>query len=278
MFMEVLTMLNTKQTDLKQYQITKSNKLIQKTRYSLTLQEQKILLYIIQKVKPADTDFETYTISIKEFCEISGINHSNGKNYMNVKKAILGLKNKAFWFELPDGSEVTMDWIAKAKISKEKSTIEVRLDEDLKPHLLELKEFFVSYRFYYVMAMKSQFSVRLYELLKSYGNLGNVTFKIETLKERLDLLPDKFAQWNDLKRYVIEKAIDEINLLTDLNVEYEPIKDGRTVTKVKFVMTEKSQAATQESEKQIEKRINPRRFKEVEEDLPEVPMFDWLNA
>ena len=92
------------------------------------------------------------------------------------------------------------------------------------------------------------------------------------------MLPDKFAQWNDLKRYVIEKAIDEINLLTDLNVEYEPIKDGRTVTKVKLVMTEKSQAARQESEKQIEKRINPRRFKEVEEDLPEVPMFDWLNA
>ena len=92
MFMEVLIMLNTKQTDLKQYQITKSNKLIQKTRYSLTLQEQKILLYIIQKVKPTDTDFETYTISIKEFCEVSGINYSNGKNYMNVKKAILGLK------------------------------------------------------------------------------------------------------------------------------------------------------------------------------------------
>ena len=152
------------------------------------------------------------------------------------------------------------------------------MDEDLKPYLLGLKEFFVSYRFYYVMAMKSQFSVRLYELLKSYGNLGNVTFKIETLKERLDLLPDKFAQWNDLKRYVIEKAINEINLLTDLNVEYEPIKDGRTISKVKFIMTEKSQAATQESEKQIEKRINPRRFKEVDEDLPEVPMFDWLNG
>lgn len=278
MFMEVLIMQSTNQTDMKQYQITKSNALIQKTRYSLTLQEQKILLYIIQKVKPTDTDFETYTFSIKEFCEISGINYSNGKNYMNVKKAIIGLKKKSFWFKLPDGDEITMDWIAKARISKEKSTLEVQLDNDLKPYLLELKEFFVSYRFYYVMAMKSQFSIRLYELLKSYGNLGNVTFNIDTLKVRLDLLPDKFAQWNDLKRFVIERAINEINLLTDINVEYDPIKDGRTVTKIKFTMTEKSQAATQESEKQIEKRINPRRFKEVEEDLPEVPMFDWLNA
>lgn len=273
-------MTSERQNEMKQYQVTKSNKLIQKTRYSLTLQEQKILLYIVQKVKPTDTEFETYLFSIREFCDIAGINYSNGKNYTNIKKAILGLKNKSFWFTMPDGSEVTMDWIAKAKISPDKSTIEVRLDDDLKPYLVELKDFFVSYKFYYVMTMKSQFSIRLYELLKSYENLGKVAFKIETLKDRLDLLPDKFSQWNDLKRFVIEKAINEINLLTDLNVEYEPIKEGRSVVKVKFFISEKSQEATLESEKQIEKRINPRKMKSMvdEEDLPEVPMFNWLEA
>ena len=34
------------------YQIIKSNKLVQKTRYTLSMQQQKVLLFIIQKIKP----------------------------------------------------------------------------------------------------------------------------------------------------------------------------------------------------------------------------------
>ena len=36
------------------YQVVKANELIQKTRYSLTVQEQKTLAYVISMIKPTD--------------------------------------------------------------------------------------------------------------------------------------------------------------------------------------------------------------------------------
>ena len=42
--------------------VLKANSLIQKTRYSLSLQEQKIILYIISKLEPTDEEFKHYEI------------------------------------------------------------------------------------------------------------------------------------------------------------------------------------------------------------------------
>jgi len=38
--------------------VVKHNSLIQKTRYSLTTQQQKVLLYTISKIQPGDDDFK----------------------------------------------------------------------------------------------------------------------------------------------------------------------------------------------------------------------------
>ena len=43
----------------------------------------------------------------------------------------------------------------------------------------------------------------------------------------------------DFRRKVLEKAQLEINELTDINIEFEPIKTGRKVTSIKFIIEEK---------------------------------------
>ncbi len=45
-----------KMMELRNYKVVKSNDLIQKSRFNLSLQEQKIILYLISKVKPEDTE------------------------------------------------------------------------------------------------------------------------------------------------------------------------------------------------------------------------------
>ena len=260
------------------YQIIKSNKLVQKTRYTLSLQQQKILLFIIQKVRPEDKNFQTYEISIQDYCEIAGIKVSNGKNYRNLRSSLQALRDKSFWITLDDGTESLVSWLSKVKIRPDNKTISIRLDEDLKPHLLQLKSFFVSYSFYYVLAMRSQYSIRLYEVLKSYENLGKVSFNLEDMRRLLDVPDGKLERWVDMKRYAIEKAIKEINLLTDVIVKYEPIKQGRAVHDVKFTITKKSQDQIFKAELQIDKRIDPNRAAQLEKgNMIEVPLFNWLN-
>lgn len=260
------------------YQITKSNQLIQKTRYTLSTQQQKVLLFIIQKIQPNDKEFQTYEISLQDYCKIAGIEPTNGKNYQNIRASLKALRDKSFWITLDNGKETPVSWLNKVWVDPDKSTIEIRLDEDLKPYLLQLKSFFVSYNFYYVLAMRSQYSIRLYELLKSYENLSGMVFELKELRKLLNLDEGKMERWVDMKRFVIEKAIEEINLLTDLIVEYEPIKQGRAVHDVKFSMRKKSLEKILDSEIQIEKRINPKRAEQLEKASKiEVPLFNWLE-
>ena len=43
----------------------------------------------------------------------------------------------------------------------------------------------------------------------------------------------------DFRRFVLEKAQSEINELTDITIEFDPIKTGRKVTSIKFIIEEK---------------------------------------
>ena len=89
--------------------------------------------------------------------------------------------------------------------------------------------------------MKSAFSVRIYELMKSYAFQKSKTFEVDELK-RLLMVEDvkSYDRFPDFRRKVLEKAQKEINELTDLNIYYEPITKGRKVVKVKFRIEQKN--------------------------------------
>ena len=50
----------------KQNLVVKSNVMIQKSRYNLSLQEQKVILYCISKIKPQDKQFNIINVDIKK--------------------------------------------------------------------------------------------------------------------------------------------------------------------------------------------------------------------
>ena len=60
---------------MRQNTVVKANELIQKSRFSLSLQQQKIVLYLISQITPFDEDFKLYEFSIIEFCRVSGIDY-----------------------------------------------------------------------------------------------------------------------------------------------------------------------------------------------------------
>lgn len=216
--------------------ITKSNDIIQKTRYSLSLQEQKVILFLISKIKFEDIDFNEYEFDIKELCNIMNVS-LNGKNYINFKNSIKKLADKSFWLDTEKGS-ILCRWIAKAKIIDSK--IIIKLDDDLKPYLLQLCEFFTTYSLEYVLLMQSKYSIRLYEYLKSYSNLKILTVDLQELKSTLGI--DGYNVYKDFRVNVLEPAIHEINSLTDLQVDFTPKRSGRYIKSLEFEINEKSSA------------------------------------
>jgi len=246
-------------TEARGYLVVKSNDIIQKARFQLSLQEQKIILYLISRIKPSDEDFVHHDFSIVEFCKVCGIDHSSGGNYKAVKEAIKTLSDKSVWLLFETGVEVLVRWINKAWLSKKSGVIRLRLDDDMKPYLLQLRERFTQYELLYTLAMRSQYSIRLYELLKSYEYKGGWLFEIDELKQLLSA--EKYTRFPDFKRYILDTALREINDLSDLIVSYEIIKVGRKYGKVEFEIKRKEDMEERlKTWARIDEAINPAQF------------------
>ena len=124
--------------------VVKSNVLIRESRYSLSAQEQKLILYIVSKIKPNDTSLKDFTFDLKDLCRVCGI-QAHGQNYSDLKKVIHELHRKSFWLE---NNSVAMlcSWITGAIIYKNDTIVSISLDDKLKPYLLQLRENFTSDR------------------------------------------------------------------------------------------------------------------------------------
>lgn len=219
------------------YPVVKANEIIQKARYDLNITELKTLAFVISKVRPSDTELQDYVFSIKDYCQVCGIDYNNGGNYQRIKATLKGLRDKSFWVTDENGHEVLVGWLQKARISKGSGKITVKLDEDMHKYVIGLFGNFTQYELLSTLPMKSAYSFRIYELLKSYAYTKTHTFDIDELKRQL--AAEHFTNFKDFRRRVIETAVKEINLYTDIEVSWEPITYGRKVIQVKFDITQR---------------------------------------
>ena len=224
-------------------EVYKRNDMIQQARFSLSVQEQKTVLYAISKIKPDDTYLTEYTFDIKDFYRIIGWNK---ESYTEFKAMLKGLTDKSWWATIDDkGTESVLRWFTTARSNKRSGKVTVKFHEDMMPYLLQLAEqqaFYTSYNLRYVLPMSSQYSPRLYELLKSYQkNNREWFFEIDKLKRLLDC--QNYKNFNDFKKRALNPAVEEINKYTDINIAYDTEREGRKITRVIFYMAGKSKDA-----------------------------------
>lgn len=220
------------------YKVVKANEIIQKAKYDLNISELKILNYIFSMVRPTDQVGQAYKFSVKEFCEVCGLDPTSGTHYNNCKKYLKGLRDKSFWLMEEDGTQTTVGWLSKASVIPHNGTIEVKLDEDLSKYIINLVDTpYTQYELICTLPMRSQYSFKLFELLSSYAFREKVTFSIEELQDIL--IVHNYKSYKDLRVRVIEPAIKEINSYTDIEVSWYPVKKGKKVIQITFEITKR---------------------------------------
>lgn len=233
----------------REYLVVKGNELIQKNRFELSLQEQKTVAFICSMIKPINVVDKAngvpyqleYEFNIRDYCKVCGIDYDAGKNYADIKAVLKHLRDRSMWLTLKDGSETLVGWLAKVTTNKRSGIAKIKIDEDLVPYLFDLGQRFTQYQLYNILAMKSAFSVRMYELLKSYAFQKSKTFDIDELKLLLSVENVKsYVNFKDFRRYVLEKAQEEINELTDITISFKAVTKGRKVIKVQFMIDSKT--------------------------------------
>lgn len=216
------------------YKIFKGNEIIQKARYDLNITELKELSYITSMVKPTDNESTVYKFSLKDFCSVAGLDSSNGHVMDQVKRSLKKLRDESFWLVNESGVHTLFSFIENPKIDPKTKMVELRLHEDYQKFVLGLFENYTQYELLCVLPMKSTYSMRIYELLKSFSfNHKSIEFELDILKKQLAC--ENYVNFKDFRVRVLDKATTEINNFTDLEVWWEPWNTmGKKVLSIMF--------------------------------------------
>lgn len=201
-------------------------------RYKLSTVEQKLVLSIISLIRPTDSDFMNYQIPISQFEFLSENN-----NHQRLKKYCKEIMSKPL--EINDNGEwVLFNWFSHIRYRKE--MLECSVSPELKPYLLKLQENFKSYDLKYILEMQSEYSIRIYELLKKSEKMAYLEISLTELQDLLQV-PDSFKIYNRFKEKVLQPTSIEIAKYTDIYFEFQEIKPSRKVEKIKFIIFKNKQ-------------------------------------
>jgi len=209
--------------------VTQNTKLIN-SKYNLTELELKFLLSIIAKIdSKKENEFKVYTFNKKELEEEIGFPNHKNSFYKTFARRIM---SKPFDIEIEKDHWITFNWLSKFEYNK--GEIKVRIDDDLKPYLLELKERFIKYNLRYIIPLKSAYSIRIYQLLKEYEKYGVRYFDVEELMNILQV-PKSYQRYGLFKQKVLEQAHRELTEKTDITFDFEEDKkEWKKVIRLRF--------------------------------------------
>jgi plasmid replication initiation protein len=216
--------------------IRKDNRIITAC-YKLTLNEQRLVLTAIAKVPFDEKIPDEVEITAQEFLALfPDIGESNVYKYMD--EAVDALANKWIIIENPIKTK-KFRWIdLKTTYHKGSARIGFAFSRHIIPYLEQLKEQFTRYRLGDIANLKSIYSIRLYEMLMQFQNTTIVVVDLDKFKERLGI-SEKYLVFKDLRRWVIEPAISELNKKSHLTITFKSIREGRAIKKLQFFFSEK---------------------------------------
>ena len=217
--------------------VYKSNHLIE-SAYKLNLNEQRVLLICIGMItsnEPMSIN-DKFEVSAKNFAKIFDIDERGA--YDQLRDVAISLHSRKI--TIHDNKKlITTSWISGFVEYKDNTgIIELWFSQLILPYLADLKSQFTRYDLSNISGMSSIYGIRLYELLMQWRTKGKREIEISWLKERFEIA-NNYNSISDLKKYVINPAVNNINNVSNLNVTHTYRKTGRTVSHITFEFNEK---------------------------------------
>ncbi|CAI8931852.1 replication initiation protein [Pseudomonas sp. IT-P4] len=223
--------------------VTQSNKLVEAS-HTLTLNEKRLVLCaasLIDPRKPLPKD-GYLTVRADTFAEVFGIDVKHA--YAALDDAATRLFNRDIRRYVKGKLVERMRWVFHVKYREGQGCVELGFSPTVLPHLTMLNKEFTSYQLKQIGSLSSFYSVRLYELMSQFLKLKQRECTLTQVREMLDL-GEKYPNVKDLRRWVIDPALAELNKNTDLAVTAEPRRQGRKIVGFSFTITKNDQMALQ---------------------------------
>lgn len=245
--------------------VKKSNSII-RTRITVKdVESSRILAYLISCIRTEDVSLEqTYTVAAKDI-----LPHIGGENYKRIKATCRELAAAFAETEEPDPDGSHSIFRARpffTDVRYRKGLISATFNPLMRQYLLALQECFTTYNLAEYLSLPSLYSQRIFEIVKSLANIkeGEAIVSMTDLHLFLDTPVSLRANFKDFRLRVLEKAHKDITEKTSFRFQWEPVKVGRSVEKIRFIFAEKRlPLAQQEQDKAKEekrRRLTNQRF------------------
>lgn len=236
--------------------VVKSNTLIEAS-YRLDLAEQRIILFAIKEARETEQGLRSDNfLTIRAADYAAQFNIPTKQAYEQIKEATSTLYMRSLVLHdiHPESGKERVTkarWVSAASYIDGEGAIQLQFSGVIVPYITLLEREFTSYRLAAVSNMSSTYAIRLYELLIQWGSIGTREVELTWFKSAL-LIEKDYRRLFDLKKWVIDVAIEQINQHSDLSVSYSQRKTGRTVTHLIFKFNHKPQAPKQTKLRQLD--------------------------
>jgi len=210
--------------------VAKHNELIPSLA-KLDLQPLRLLAYCLAHVDSKhDKEFVEITARVDEVAELFQLKSHN--IYNEIKKAVIAINQKPAEY-IEDGVSWVKFWFSSMGYKQGSGEFTFKLNDELAPKLLELKDNFTYYRIKDVYQFTRASTWHLYECLRRWKKAGSWTIDFDELRYLLNL-GDKYQRFYDFKKYVLLPGIDEINKVSDIKVVWKVKKSVRKISGLMF--------------------------------------------
>ncbi|WP_256204392.1 replication initiation protein [Planococcus faecalis] len=242
----------------------KSNEIsMAKLNHGLTLNQMQLLAFAIYSTQQnGSTEFHKVDFERKFGIEKYQTVHAkqDAQKVMSIMFSVEDLENNYFEY-----------WNVFSSIKYKEGLFTFRWNEEFIPHILELKDKYITTDLTIASKFKSSFTWTLYDYIKGHYNFWYKNISKDGLLKLFGVENTKTYTENtaQFKRAVLDRAIKEINQYTELDVTYEVEKEGRSIVgfKLKWSNGTTFTSATKKQIKELKSMV----------DIVFDDMFEYMN-
>lgn len=226
------------------FELKKHSSLIASSNRNISVPQRKMynaILYLTSKQLQADPSQRKFKMRFVEIAKFSGYNGTtNGKYLKNSIKELTETVVEYNILKKDVNKWGVFSLISHATIEDydEHITVEfpsIIIENIVYPNIYSLLNLSV------VNSLQGKYSLPLYELLTDYKKVRKLFVSLESLREILGVDNGLYPKISNFKIKVLEPAIEEINSLTDLEVDFEFERvDSRSYTHIEFSIRDKN--------------------------------------
>ena len=214
--------------------VAKDNVLIpQLARFELS--ELRFLAYCLAYYNSKEQKNRRVTARVTDLCTFFPMHESSA--YRVIKQVIISLGKKPAEFQIAK-KRCLYHWFSGLEYETDAGEFTFCISPEMEPYLLGLAGNFTQWRLGDVYQFKAASTWKLYENLAQWKQLRKWVVNLDELRLRLGVA-GKYPRWNSLRQFLIDPAVEEINAVSDLRVEYQQEKRGRRIGGLVFLIDKK---------------------------------------